>query len=172
MSETEPLDLSWVDPPIWRVLVSDTIYGPYTLGQIRSFILQGRILPLSEIAEGEEAPFQQAFKFEKLTAAFAEQAERNTAEAFSNFVVITQLETSRDAFVDALNLTGSFGEAMPGVYLLRSSMKLSQIRTRLADAILDSEKVMIVDATNDRLAWSGLGTDADTHLKALWKHAA
>ena len=32
------LELGEVDPPKWRVLVHGTTYGPYTLGQMQSFV--------------------------------------------------------------------------------------------------------------------------------------
>jgi len=53
MDNSKPLDLDKVDPCVWRILVADKVYGPFTLGQLRVFILDGRINARSKIAEGD-----------------------------------------------------------------------------------------------------------------------
>ena len=53
MASIDPLDLSSIDPPIWRIMVSDVVYGPYTLGQMRAFVDEGRLLASSRVARGE-----------------------------------------------------------------------------------------------------------------------
>ena len=172
MSGSEPLDLNKVDPSIWRVLVSDEIYGPYTLGQIRQFIKEGRIGARSKIAEGNTARFVAAASYPKLGIVFDDQPVQPPRQKSANLVVIARLHEDNRALVGALNQLGAFGEAMPGVYLLRSSERLSEIHTRLSTVARDGEQIMIVDASNDRLAWLGLGADADTHVKAVWSKAA
>lgn len=172
MTRSKPLDLNQVDPSIWRVLVSDEVYGPYTLGQVRRFIKEGRIKPKSKIAEGDNARFVPAISCPKLGSAFKSDTIVAPQSKLANLVIIAQLIDDDRRIVHALNQMGSFGEAMPGVFLLRSSMKLSEIHTRLSTATADGEKVMVVDASNDRLAWLGLGDDADTHLRTVWSKAA
>ena len=172
MPRSKPLDLSEVDPSIWRVLVSDEVYGPYTLGQIRQFIKEGRISARSKIAEGNNARFIQASDCAKLSLAFSIPSQDSPQAKPANLVVIAQLLDDDRALVGALNQLGSFGEAMPGVFLLKSSIRLSEIHTRLSAAITEGEKIMVVDASNDRLAWLGLGSDADEHVHAVWSNAA
>lgn len=172
MPRSTPLDLSEIDPSIWRVLVSDEIYGPYTLGQVRQFIKEGRINPHTKIAEGVDARFITAGSYTKLGPAFESRTTETFSPKPSNLVIIAQLIEDDRALVNALNQLGSFGEAMPGVFLLQSSARLLDIHTRLSTITREGEKIMIVDATNDRLAWLGLGTDADEHLRAVWNKAA
>ena len=171
MSAVEPLDLNHIDPPIWRILVSDVAYGPYTLGQLRSFILSGRVSAQSKIAEGDGARFIPAAECSKLTSAFSESNRRKQKSSASNYVVIAPLVEDKDTLIKALNELGAFSEAMQGVFLLRSDEKLASIQGRIAVADT-GEKVMIVDATNNRLAWLGLSSEVGDHLKVVWNKAA
>ena len=60
MSE-EALNLSEIYPPVWRVLVKGSVYGPYTLGQMQTFISDRRIGPGTQIAEGDGGAFLPAY---------------------------------------------------------------------------------------------------------------
>jgi len=172
MNGPEPLDLSQVDPATWRVFVNETAYGPYTLGQIRSFVVEGRIAQRTKIAEGNGAPVIEAGACSKLASAFAEVTSPQSTESLSNFVIIAHLLDGDRKLVSVLNQIGTFGEAMPGVFLLRSALKLSEIQSLLRDVTDSEEKFMIVDASNNRLAWLGLGPDANTHMQSIWNKAA
>ena len=101
-----------------------------------------------------------------------DRSSRKTNDTLSNFVIIAHLlEGDRD-LIELLNQIGSFGEAMPGVFLLRSRFKLSEIQSELRTITSLEEKIMIVDASHNRLAWLGLGADANVHMKSIWDKAA
>ena len=172
MPKAKPLDLSEVDPSVWRVLVSDEVYGPYTLGQVRQFIKEGRISARSKISEGNNARFIAAGTCPTLSPVFEQHIAETSKTTPANLVIIAQLLGDDRALIDALNQLGSFGEAMPGVFLLRSSARLPDIHTRLTTVAREGEKIMIVDASNNRLAWLGLGEDTDEHIRAVWRKAA
>lgn len=172
MAASKPLDLKDVDPPIWRIILADKVYGPFTIGQLRRFIQEGRVNARSKIAEGDGGRIQTAGEFPQLASAFAERLERARPRKLNNFVVITHLDHITERFTEALNLLGTFGEAMPGVYLLRSDLRLAEIQSRLSEALMNDDKVMIVDASNERIGWLGLGFDVSDHLRAIWKKAA
>lgn len=172
MTSSKPLDLKKVDPPVWRIFVSDKVYGPFTLGQLRIFILDGRINARSRIAEGNGGKIIAAAECAQLASAFAERLERIQPRSLSNFVIITPYVSDKENLIETLNQMGSFGEVMPGVFLLRSDIRLAQIHGRLSEATGGSEQIMIVDATNDRLAWLGLGADINEQMNAIWNKAA
>ncbi len=169
MPADPPLDLNEVDPPVWRVLVSGTAYGPYTFGQIQTFIHEGRIASGTKVAEGDGAAFIPASDVPALASAFGMAVRSDRAEEPANFIIVTRLAGSAErAVTQALNELGAFGEAIPGVYLLRSHARLSRIRDRLQTLTDLQDKVLIVDATHDRLAWFNLGPEADIHIHAVW----
>lgn len=172
MSLAEPLDLNRVDPAIWHLLVCNTTYGPYTLGQLRSFVSEGRISPQSKIAAGDGAKFVAAADCPQLASAFTEYAEKQDRQRFANLVIVAKLSEDDRKLVAALNELGAFAQAMDSVFLLRSDKKLTDIRARLLSISAPDEKIMIIDASHDRLAWLGLDADADSHLRAVWNKAA
>lgn len=86
-----------------------------------------------------------------------------------NYIIVSKLTGAGESkLVHALNTFGSFGEAMPGVFVLRSNTKLSVIQKNLHDLTQERDKILIVDATANRLGWFNLGPEADVHLKSVW----
>lgn len=170
------LDLGHVDPPIWRVLVKDKPYGPYTLGQMQAFIEEGRIGLQTRVAKGEEAPIVTAENVKELQPALREKyistaskSDDEYQEQPRNYVVISRLSGSADdTLLRKLNTYGSFGEAMPGVYLLRSRNRISDIQKGLQSVSNIRDQMLIVDASNDRLGWFNLGPEADVHIRTIW----
>jgi len=172
MSANTPLDLSEIDPPVWRVMVAGVAYGPYTLGQMRAFITEGRVGAATMIAEADGAAFEPASEKVQLATSFRDAVRTDIDEHASNYVVIARMNSGDIAINNALNELGKFGEAMPGVFLLRSSAKLARIRDRLMSLSGATDRIMIIDASNDRLAWLNLGPEADIHMRAVWAKAA
>lgn len=177
----EPLDLSQADMPIWHVLIQDTAYGPYTLAQLQHFIGEGRIGPQTKIAKGDGGAFADAEKIPALTRALKEKfgiADTAPASASEpdtpahNYIVIVRLKSENRALIQLLNNFGKFGEAMPGIYVLRSRTRLSVIQKALSAALSARDQVLIVDATADRLGWFNLGPEADIHLRSVWDKKA
>ncbi len=170
------LDLSQVDPPIWRVLIKDTAYGPYTLGQMQSFVEEGRIGLQTKVAKGDGEPFIAAETIQDLQDALRKkhlhQPKRRASdrtEAPHNYIIISRLTgMGETGLLQRLNTFGSFGQAMTGVYVLRSSTKLSVIQQTLQQATTARDEVLIVDATANRLGWFNLGPEADIHLRSVW----
>ena len=172
MAVEHPLDLNKVDPAIWHTLVGGVSYGPYTLGQIRSFILDGRVTARTCLAEGDGGRFAPAAGFPQFAETFAERANTENSAPLSNYVIVSQIRSNDRSLTDALNGLGKFGEAMPGVFILRSPVKLARLRDQLRALSGATDQIIIVDATHDRLAWLGLGPEADIHMKAIWSKDA
>lgn len=170
MSE-EALNLSEIDPPVWRVLVKGSVYGPYTLGQMQTFISDRRIGPGTQIAEGNGGAFLPAARHKVLAASLRTQREKTRpedAEVF-NYLIITRLSGTGDMqMVSAINRLGSFAEIMPGVYALRSRMRQNKLRERIQQTVASSDQIMIANATTGRLAWLNLGPEADIHIRRVW----
>ena len=170
------LDLGRVDPPVWRVVINDTAYGPYTLGQMQAFIDEGRIGLRTKVTSGEGSPIVAAETQKELQAALRKKyiskaAPQDDSKAATphNYVVIAQLSgSSEDALIRKLNSFGSFGEALPGVFVLRSTASLSLIQKSLKETTDIRDRVIIVDASNNRLGWFNLGPESDVHLKTIW----
>lgn len=187
MLQRELVDLGDIDPAVWRLFIRGNVYGPYTLGQVRSFAEEGRIGPHSKLAYGDQSSFLRAADYDGLRDIFSaggseamepsrlDQANDNQTdaiEALSNFLVIVQrashLSEDTSHILEALNASGQFAEAMPGIYVLRTSDRIGAVRRQLNTVCGVGEQVVLVDATNDRLAWCNLTEDASEHLRSLW----
>ena len=169
----DTLDLAEIDPAIWRVMVKDAVYGPYTLGQMRSFVLEGRLSINSKTAGGDGGAFIKAGEQPGLTAIFREHFATQKTEAETrptNHVIIARTPgDSRNRMISVLNELGSFAEVMPGVYLINTTIRTAKLRERLGSVADDADRVLIVNADTGRLAWLGLGPEIDVHIRSVWK---
>lgn len=165
---TRPADQA--DLPRWRVLVQGTVYGPYTLSQVQTFVGERRIGANSRVAEGESNDFRAASEHAGLRALFETGETRADAEdVAANYLVIAKLSgTGQMQLMGALNRLGKFAEVMPGVWALRSEAKQSRVRERLQATITTGDQVMIANASTGRLAWLNLGPEADVHIRRVW----
>ena len=170
------LDLGKVDPPVWRVMISGAVYGPYTLGQLQSFAEENRIRPRTLIAKGDGAPFVAAEEVEglhkSLQAAFKGRTGRRRdedTEASHNYMISLNLKTcGEEPVIRELNAMGFFASILPGTFMLRSQMPLKAVKQRLNDLLQISDSVFIVDATANRFASINLPMESDLHLRDLW----
>lgn len=173
MSNDDVLDLSQVDPSIWRVMVKEVVYGPYTLGQMRSFVVENRLTPKSKTAEGDGAPFIPAGEQPALTEVFqshfAEKNSKSASKLANHVIVVKSMGDSRNRVISVLNTLGRFTETMPGVFLLRTATRTAKIRELLDDVADDRDRILIVNADDGRLAWSGLGPELDSHIRSVWQ---
>ena len=171
MPSDTPLDLNNVDPAVWRVKAEEVIYGPYTFGQMKAFAGEGRIASYTLVCKGDLAAFRRASETPEIARLLQArpQVEQDEESELTNYVVIAQLDSADMSTVTAtLNTLGRFAEAAPGVFVLRSAMRVSKIRDRLGAFCGESDKFFIVDADRSRLAWIGLNPDADQHIQSVW----
>ncbi len=173
MSSDDTLDLSQVDPPVWRVMVKQTVYGPYTLGQMRSFILEGRLSINSSTADGDGGAFMPAGEQPGLTRVFRQhlnpkQPETEAAPA-NHVVILRETGDSRRAIISALNEIGRFAEIMPGIYLLNTATRTAKLREHLSRVAAPDDRILIVNTDSGRLAWLGLPAKTNAHIRAVWK---
>ena len=169
MSSEDALNLSEIDPPEWRVLVKGEVYGPYTLGQMKGFIDEGRVGPGTEVAAGDGGAFLPAGQQRRLARAFSDHDASADEDTVFNYLIIAKLTgTGEMQLISAINRLGLFAEVMPGVWALRSSMRQGKLRERLQQTVTSADQVMIANASNGRLAWINLGPEADVHIRRVW----
>ncbi|MEM6651537.1 MAG: hypothetical protein AAF582_02990 [Pseudomonadota bacterium] len=173
MSNENALDLSAIDPPIWRILVHDVVYGPYTLGQMRGFVDEGRLSLASKVATTDGSAFAPALEYRELRTLF-DPAERQAPPAREtapvNYMITLQTNADgRRAAIAVLNALGQFSELMPGCFILHSATPVLDLRNQLATVLAERGRFVIVNADTGQLAWTGLGPDADAHAKMVWK---
>ncbi len=171
MASDTALNLSEIDPPQWRVLVNGTVYGPYTLGQMQSFIRERRVGSRTKVADGDGGAFLAASEQDRLKSLFesAGQSEAEEEAKPANYLIIARLSgTGEMQLLGALNRLGKFAEVMPGVWALRSKVKQAKVRDKLQATVSSGDQVMIANTTTGRLGWLNLGPEADVHIRRIW----
>lgn len=172
MASNDALDLSQIDPPIWRIKVSDVVYGPYTLGQMRGFVEEGRLAVRSSVARGDGGAFRDAGAYLDLAEFFPHTPPpaKDEKPAPSNFMITVQTDgDGRRAVISVLNQSGQFSELMAGTFILNAEVTAYDLRTQLSTVLAERGKFIIVNADTGQLAWMGLGADTDQHARTIWK---
>lgn len=173
MSEKNALDLSSIDPPIWRVMVDGAVYGPYTMGQMRGFSEEGRLLETSQVAQDDGGAFMPARTHPELMPLFQTVPQtpvESLEPELANYLVSVQSNADgRRAAISLLNEIGRFSELMPGCFIVHADISIVDLRSQLATLLAERGRCVIVNASTGQLAWMGLTGDADTHAKLIWK---
>lgn len=169
MPSDTPLDAPNIDPAAWKVRVGEKVYGPFTLRQMKVFVAEGRVAAHTLVSQHEASSFRQAVEYGVFAEAISRaEAQKETALP-SNYLIVTQIaETTSAPATSILNALGRFIEVAPGVFILRSKVRIGKVRA-LMDTICESrDRLIIVDASHNRLAWLGLGPETDIHIRAVW----
>ena len=173
MPDKNALDLSSIDPPIWRIMVDGAVYGPYTFGQLQTFVAEGRLNEASKVADGDGGAFLIARSHAELMTLFQAQPNATTPveqEEASNYFLTVQTDgDGRRAVIMFLNEVGTFSELMPGSFILSSNQTIVELRAQLSTVLAERGRCVIVNARTGQLAWMGLKPDADAHAKLIWK---
>ena len=154
-------------------MVDGVVYGPYTMGQMRSFSEEGRLLEGSQVAQDDGGAFVPAQSHPELAPLFRaapqQPVETPEPEVANYFVSIQSNADGRRAAISLLNEIGRFSELMPGCFIIHTDTSIVELRSQLATLLAERGRCVIVNATTGQLAWMGLSGDADTHAKLIWK---
>lgn len=176
MLDKSALDLSSIDPPVWRIMVDGVVYGPYTLGQMRTFADERRVLETSQVAQSDGGAFMLARAHAELMPLFQAPAPSPSADVepeLANFLVNVQTDgDGRRAVIALLNDVGRFSELMPGCFIVHASTTIVDLQAQLSTLLAERGRCVVVNATTGQLAWMGLSEDANTHAKLIWKRDA
>lgn len=171
MASDEVLDLSDVDPPVWRLMVAGVVYGPYTLGQMRGFVAENRLTGDSKTAEGDGGAFIPAREHPGLAELFSARTPSpapTPGQLCNHVIVFRGVGDNRDEVIGLLNDHGTFCEVLPGTYLLQTLTQTPRLRELLEAVCEPDDRFMIVNADNGRLGWRGLGPEADVAVRTVW----
>lgn len=173
MANTEPLDLSEIDPPIWRIEVDGVDYGPYTFGQMQAFVGEDRLVATSRVATIRERRFRQARTHDALSHLFPAQQSDTTAQAPApaterHMITIAFASADHKRVMLVLHSFGAFEEVMDGVYLVNSTLPTVRMREQLAAIAAPGDKIMISNTQTGKLAWIGFSPQQDIAFRTVW----
>ena len=172
------IDLSRIDPAIWRILINGEAHGPFTIGQVRQFVIEGRIHAGSRLSGGPEQAFLPLREIprlaEAIAPAFAERARRR-AEA-ANYIITARAPAPAEAALwrdlpGCLDQLGQHVQPMPGTFILRSARSLNEVRSALAAALPKTAQVFVLQTREARLGWVGFEEDMAEMVRPVWNAA-
>ncbi len=84
-------------------------------------------------------------------------------------LVWTDLGSGENRRVEAgLHKLGPVAEVAAGVYMLRTRKTAGVVRNAISQATGQGDKVLVIDASRDRLAWFNLGPETDVRMREVW----
>ena len=166
-----------IDTPIrtkasgqWWVQVRGESYGPYSRDQLATFISEGRVLPTTKVSDAKDGVFIEARKVIGLMG-HTRDAANDQGGAANIFVHADISSGASNAFKAAMSAAGSFCDLGPGLWLLRTNLSVGAIRNTLSQSLESGDRLVVVDASRDRLAWFNLGPEVDVKITKVWNTA-
>jgi hypothetical protein len=175
----------------WIISVEGRTYGPYTVGQMHTFAVEGRLAAHSLVARDEDgrfAPVSQdpdlAFLFQPASTAtqirrIAEETQRSfgqsepeTTEEPSHYLIVADMKSgSITALEDEILKIGPAYPVMPQAWVLSTELSTGALRNLLVQKMGKLDLLFIANATQDKIAWVNLGLEAETRVRRIWtKH--
>lgn len=169
--------------PSWHVKVREAVYGPYAVADLAGFIAEGRIAGRTLVSEYVDTGFRPAGTIAELAYLFPvvqSEAEarhqplmsgqpRPAADGIANFMIwadiVSGMASSFERDLEHLGKSTRVGQSL---WILRSRHSLTEVRATLASGLQRSDRTVIADCTNDRIAWVNVGIETDVRIKDLW----
>jgi hypothetical protein len=147
----------------WWVQVRGAAYGPYGRDQLSAFLAEGRIRPGTLVSNRRDGAWVEARRVIGLMQ--AAEAEAPTANVFVHAEIMSG---SWNGFMAALEVMGAVCDLAPGLWLIRTRLSASTIRNTLSQTLERGDRIIVVDASRDRLAWFNLGMETDARIARVW----
>lgn len=152
----------------WWVQIRGRAFGPYTIEQMASFLVEGRVRPTTMVSDNGKDNWTEARRVMALRGLRKPAAANDAVEAANVFVHAEICSGSWMAFMAALESMGYVCDLGPGFWLLRTRFTSGVIRNTLSQTLERSDRVVVIDATRDRLAWFNLGPEIDVRIGRVW----
>jgi hypothetical protein len=162
---------------LWWVKTNEKVYGPYTGSQMSRFIIEGRVAGTTKVSvkpdgEWNEARYCHAFRsalHEERTTFHVNKTERRSEAAQANMLIWSDIITGASRRVESeLRALGPVAEITAGLYMLRTHKTAGVVRNAISQALGTGDKVLVIDASRDRLAWFNLGPETDARIREVW----
>ncbi|MBI1339956.1 hypothetical protein GC169_07075 [bacterium] len=162
----------------WRIKVGDEVYGPYSRSRLIEFLKEGRVLPTTLVAIGEDNEFVRADRHANLRWNFEGARKRKFGEPkldpgeteipVCNYFIAARLVGDNGAVEAVLKECGKYSRIAGDMWVARSRLTIQQLRARISAILRSQEQIVIVNATKDRLAWFNLGMEGDLGVRSVW----
>ena len=172
----------------WTVRHGDKIYGPYTCEAMETYIAEGRLAAHSMIAPEGSTDWRAATTVSIFSGLFdtiraphigATVAPRPTAEGkrlsgeTANFVIITEIKSRQTGpFGDDIMSIGAALKLSETVWLVSARATSIALVNHLSRNLDLRDRLVIIDAARDRIAWFNLATETAAKVARVWRKPA
>lgn len=181
----------------WLVRAQDKSYGPFTRAQMTAFVAEGRIVSATLVTHADQIAWRAACDIAWLATALLDVARAKTsapngeptairatrraevraaelraANGGANLFVWADVHSASLAGLRAaLESLGPCAEVVPYVWIVRTPLAMSRARDLLAKAVGPNDRLLVVDASHDRLGWLNLGPDVEARVRGVWTYS-
>lgn len=151
----------------WWVQVRANAYGPYSWDQLSAFVAEGRVRPATKVSNRPDGAWVDARRVIGLISPETTDQPTPAGSAANVFVHAEIMSGSWNAFMAALEAMGAVCDLAPGLWLLRTRASAGVIRNALSQTLERGDRIIVIDASRDRLAWFNLGMETDARISKI-----
>ncbi len=153
----------------WWVQVRGQAYGPYSFAQLSDFVTEGRIRPATLVSDHKDGVWIEARRVIGLMGSARRGGANDAEAAAANVIVHAEIVSGAwNAFMAALESMGVVCELRPGLWIVRTTFSVGVIRNTLSQTLERGDRLVVIDASHDRLAWFNLGPEVDVRIGKVW----
>jgi hypothetical protein len=145
--------------------MGESTYGPYAKAQLAEFLGEGRIKATTLVSDNPDGAWVEARRVLGLSAG---THGGNDADVANIFVHAEVFSGGFVAFTAALETMGAVCQLSPQLWLVRTPHSVGVVRNKLSQALQRGDRMVVIDASRDRLAWFSLGPEVDVRLGNVW----
>lgn len=167
----------------WWVFSGGRAHGPFTRAQMATFTQEGRIVAETQVRAHTDTEWRAARDVAWLSTAFlgaptttpSPANDRETLAAArkpnSHLLVWAEINgAARAGFMAGLATLGHNAEIAPGLWMIQSPRTADEARQMLLPRLGVGDRLLVVDASRDRIGWVNLGPETEAKLKLLWRN--
>lgn len=160
----------------WWVKTNEKVYGPYNREQMARFLGEGRVTATTLVStrptgDWTETRHCRTFNaaLEEARGAFRTAKETRPEAGVANVLVwADMISGSLRRLEHELRQLGAVAQVTPGLYIVRTTRTAGTLRNALSQTLERGDKLLVLDASRDRLAWFNLGPETDAHIREVW----
>jgi len=166
----------------WWVFVEGRVHGPFTRAQMLTFTEEGRIAADTNIRAHTDTQWRIAGDVAWLAGALLTHAQPNPkpandregqahpAKPINHLLVWAEIRSGVNiSIADGVAALGPYAEITPGFWAIQCEGTVEDARKMLLPRLGVGDRMLVIDASHDRIGWINLGPVLEAKLKALWR---
>ena len=166
-------------PERWQMKIGRSVYGPYTDEQMAKLAEQGLLAPHSRIAKYGSTNWDRASADPIIAEIFGKKYRQKSDDDSEHTPTAENQPTNFALFLDiasnsnidlfqAIRNLGPASRISGSCWLVKSERSAGAIRNALVPLMANSDRLLVIDTSQSKLAWFNLGPEADAKIRKVW----